>query len=115
MNKEVNEIFDEWKRFLSWCYETNDKTVEIHRDKLKYIMDYTTNLQQENKQYESDISKLMYENENNERLFKQLKDNWNKLKEYIVKKYYMFIPLNASTTCINKLMEKMQELEGDDK
>ena len=60
MNKEVNEIFDEWKRFLSWCYETNDKTVEIHRDKLKYVMDYTTNLQQENKQLQNKISEYQF-------------------------------------------------------
>ena len=53
MNDEIREIFnieelfDEWKRFLSWCYENNDKTVEIHRDKLKWVMDYITNLQDE--------------------------------------------------------------------
>ena len=47
MNEEIKEIFKEWKQFLSWCYENNDKTVEIHRDKVKYIIDYITNLQQE--------------------------------------------------------------------
>ena len=41
----MNELFEEWKQFLSWCYENNDKTVEIHRDKLKWVMDYITNLQ----------------------------------------------------------------------
>ena len=45
---------------------------------------------------------------------KQLKDNWNKLKEYIVNEYFMFIPLNATTKSIMILLEKMQELEKGD-
>ena len=45
---EIDEIFNEWKTFLSWCYENNDKTVEIHRDKIEYVMNYITNLQKEN-------------------------------------------------------------------
>ena len=51
MNNEIKEILDEWKKFLSWCYENNDKTVEIHRDKLEYIIDYITNLQKTNKNH----------------------------------------------------------------
>ena len=42
---------------------------------------------------------------------KQLKDNWNKLKDYIVKEYYMYLPLEASTRSITILIDKMQELE----
>lgn len=42
---------------------------------------------------------------------KQLKDNWNKLKEYIVKEYYMYLPLEASTKPIIILTDKMQKLE----
>jgi len=59
MNNEIKETFDmqelfkEWKQFLSWCYENNDKTVEIHRDKLKYTMDYITNLE---KKYENAVA-----------------------------------------------------------
>ena len=53
-DKELNEIFNEWKQFLLWCYENNDKTIEIHRDKAKYVMDY--------------INKLQF--------------NWNSLREY---------------------------------
>lgn len=41
MNKEVNGIFEQWKQFLSWCYENNDKTTEIHRDNLERVMAYT--------------------------------------------------------------------------
>lgn len=42
---------------------------------------------------------------------KQLKYNWNKLKEYIVKEYYMYLPLEASTKSITILINKMHELE----
>lgn len=45
---EINELFNEWKTFLSWCYENNDKTVEIHRDKIEYVMNYIIKLQKEN-------------------------------------------------------------------
>ena len=38
-------------------------------------------------------------------------DNWNKLKDYIVKEYYMYLPLEASTRSITILIDKMQELE----
>ncbi len=42
---------------------------------------------------------------------KQLKDNWNKLKDFISKEYYMYLPLEASTKSITILIGKMQELE----
>ncbi len=42
---------------------------------------------------------------------RSLKDNWNKLKDYIVKEYYMYLPLEASTRSITILIDKMQELE----
>ena len=42
---------------------------------------------------------------------KQLKDNWNKLKEFIAKEYYMYLPLEASTKSVTILIDKMQELE----
>ena len=54
--------------------------------------------------------RLKKENEEN----KQLKDNWNKLKEFIVKEYYMYLPLEASTKSITILIDKMQELQGSD-
>lgn len=54
--------------------------------------------------------RLKNENEEN----KQLKDNWNKLKEFIVKEYYMYLPLEASTKSITILIDKMQELQGSD-
>lgn len=40
-----------------------------------------------------------------------LEDNWNKLKDYIVKEYYMYLPLEASAKSITILIDKMKELE----
>ena len=45
MSEEINKIFEEWKQFLSWCYENNDKTTEIHRDNLERVMEYTRHLE----------------------------------------------------------------------
>jgi len=41
----------------------------------------------------------------------QLKDNWNKLKDYIVKEYYIYLPLEASAKSITILIDKIKELE----
>lgn len=56
----------------------------------------------------SDIKPLLdkLEQEN-----KRLKDNWNELKEFIVKEYYMYLPLQANTKPITILIDKMQEIE----
>lgn len=43
--------------------------------------------------------------------YKKSKDNWNKLKDYIVKEYYMYLPLAASTKSITILIDKIKELE----
>ena len=42
---------------------------------------------------------------------KQLKGNLNKLKEFIAKEYYMYLPLEASTKSVTILIDKIQELE----
>ena len=56
-------------------------------------------------------AKLLNETEEQ---YKKQKDNWNKLKDYIVKEYYMYLPLEASTRSITILIDKMQELQGSD-
>ena len=43
--------------------------------------------------------------------YKDYKDNWNKLKDFIAKEYYMYLPLDASAKPIMILIDKMQELE----
>lgn len=58
---------------------------------------------------------LKLQNKNLQQENQQLKDNWNKLKEFIAKEYYMYLPLEATTKSITILIDKMQELEKSDK
>ena len=67
------------------------------------------------KLYEMGISALK-EIENLQQENKQLKDNWNKLKEIIKKKFVAqggFISYEWNDL-LNELLDKMQELEGSD-
>ena len=75
------------------------------------------NIYSEDKMYEnysSEIEKMQKCIDELQQENKQLKDNWNKLKEFIVKEYYMYLPLEASTKSITILIDKMHELEGSD-
>ena len=58
MSEEVNKIFEQWKQFLSWCYENNDKTTEIHRDNLEKVMEYTEKLETQLQQKENIIKEV---------------------------------------------------------
>ena len=76
-------------------------------------------LQQENKILKENaenndkvVDKVNWENQLLKKENKQLENNWNKLKDYIVKEYYIHLPLEASTTSIIILINKMQEIEG---
>ena len=69
---------------------------------------------EENKQLKDNIRQM---DNSVDKLQKQLikeKDNWNELKEFIVKEYYMYLPLEASAKPITILTDKMQELQGSD-
>ena len=61
MSEEINKIFEQWKQFLSWCYENNDKTTEIHRDNLEKVMEYTEKLQNQLQQKENIIKEIREE------------------------------------------------------
>lgn len=83
-----------------------------------YHNDCIENLQQENKQLKERIAYLERSNNRREdtileqrQKISDLEDNWNKLKDYIVKEYYMYLPLEASTKSITILIDKMKELE----
>lgn len=43
---------------------------------------------------------------------KQLKDNWNKLKEFVLKKQAVLF--NTEYTCYSNILDKMQEIEQGD-
>ena len=46
--------------------------------------------------------------------YKQLKDNWNKLKEYIGTEWYCFDNESVEFEVAKDILNKMQELEGSD-
>ena len=82
MNKEINTIIAN----LDDCIGMFDYLLTPTESKL--LVSYIAELQQENK---------------------QLKDNWNKLKEYLSKKEKL--TFNSWNTGIHEIQRKMQELE----
>lgn len=113
-----------------WVSVTKGKEIEEFESDVQKLYDYTMNLQKENQQLK--LINKEYERLNKENFrgfkitnvkeydidellsYKKYKNNWNKLKEFIVKEYYMYLPLEASTKSITILIDKMQELQGSD-
>ena len=93
---------------------------KVHRSFPKVVDKSYEQLQQENKQIQEELECTIGIVEHNRIISEknkeihQLKDNWNKLKEFIAKEYYMYLPLEASTKSITILINKMQELEESD-
>lgn len=78
-----------------------------------------TSIEQE--KLENELSHKKYELENlNEEMAKenkQLKDNWNKLKEWVNKHYDYYMNNEdyvGGRLCFTDMKDKMQELEGSD-
>lgn len=99
MNKEILEItkkfHDTYEKLASeYTYETREDTkvfdINSNNGKLMYA---TVN---------EIVSPILKEN-------KQLKDNWNKLKEFVLKKQAVLF--NTEYTCYSNVLDKMQELE----
>lgn len=93
MNKDYKPINNLWKDSEGYRYFGTLKLsskIKYDGDDFIPLWEWINQLQQENK---------------------QLKDNWNKLKEFIVKEYYMYLPLEANAKSITILIDKMQELE----
>ena len=84
MNKEIEDAL----HMLLHC-SLKDTEYETQVEQYKIVRNYITNLEQENK---------------------QLKDNWNKLKEYAKEVISTDNELYGTD-----LLDKMEELEGSDK
>lgn len=94
MNIEITDLDNILNYLETTSLEPHDDySSEFTYKEQKILYKYIKQLQQENK---------------------QLKSNWNKLKDYIVKEYYIYLPLAASTKSITILIDKMKELEGSD-
>ena len=89
MNKEINTIIAN----LEGCIGMFDYLLTPTESKL--LVSYIEELQQKNK---------------------QLKDNWNKLKEYISNEWYSYDNDSVEFEVAKDILDKMEELEqGSDK
>lgn len=92
MNKKVKEFLDK-----SANYE---------------VIEYIGNLQQENRQLNEEYTRVQKMYEDTFRDYQQLKDNWNKLRDYVLKK--QAILFDTEYTCYSNVLDKMKEIEGND-
>ena len=100
----------EEKDFFKTCFNTVaslDVKNESQAIAKEVVLSEVERLQQENKQLKE---KLDYDLQWAFKYDKQV-GNWNKLKEFIVKEYYMYLPLEANAKPITILIDKMQEIE----
>lgn len=88
MNKEINTIIDS----LEGCIGMFDYMITPIESNL--LVSYIRELQQENK---------------------QLKDNWNKLKEYIGTEWYSYDNDSVEFEVARDILNKIEEMMGGDK
>ena len=123
MNKDYKSINNLWKDSEGYRYFGTLKLsskIKYDGDDFIPLWEWINQLQQENKQLKecycnrTDCSGRIKNSRKYDSLYqkynKQL-DNWNKLREFIVKEYYMYLPLEENTKSITILIDKMQELE----
>lgn len=127
MNKEFKPVTNLWKDSEGYRYFGTLKLsskIKYDGDDFIQLWEWVNQLQQENKQlqkeleeYKNPIRYFKYANKNVVDENKQLKDNWNKLREWIVynkhnentEQHYLVVDYGT-------LLGKMQELEqGRDK
>lgn len=93
------------------------------KKQLEFYKDLSEQLQRENKILRENakhndkvVDKVNWENMLLKKENKQLKDNWNELREVIRKKqdYYRYVKDNRYRKFLSELLDKMQEIEGND-
>ena len=89
-----------------------DIQIEVYEQLIEQLQQENEMLKENAENNDKVVDKVNWENMLLKKENEQLKNNWNKLKDYIVKEYYIHLPLEASTTSIIILINKMQEIEG---
>ena len=93
------------KEYLKKWREDNKEHIQ------NYKKEYAKNHDSSFKKLQDNYKQLQQEN-------KQLKDNWNKLKEYVKENLYFYSGLQGEDLEINDemkdILDKMQELEQGD-
>lgn len=86
--------------------EDRKKLAQLNEINLLDIIEF---LQNDRKQWINQFSKTHNESIDIQKENKQLKDNWNKLKEFVLKKQAVLF--KTEYTCYSNILDKMQELE----
>lgn len=111
-NKQLKETYKEVFNNYQKLKKDNETLtlLNIHQS------DKIQQLKEELEEYKNPIKYFKYANKNVTEENKQLKDNWNKLKEYMIKQQTRIVIENTDEDefVYTDLLNKMQELEGSD-
>lgn len=118
MSDEYKPINNLWKDSEGYRYFGTLKLsskIKYAGDDFIQLWEWVKQLQQENKQLKEELEYTIrivehnrIINEKNKEIH-QLKDNWNKLKEFVLKKQAVLF--NTEYTCYSNILDKMQEIE----
>lgn len=97
-------------KVLIYSQEDLDLILELEKEKNEELQQENRQLQKELEEYKNPIKYFKYANKNVVEENKQLKDNWNKLKEYI-RKNIIYDDVGMKILDPSPLEDYMQELE----
>ena len=96
--------------------------IVLSEEETKDVQKAIKQLQQENKILKENaenndkvVDKVNWENQLLKKENEQLKDNWNKLKEYIGTEWYSYDNDSVEFEVARDILDKMEEMIGDDK
>ena len=89
-----------------------NNSIVLSEEETKDVQKAIKQLQQKNQKLNGTIQTYDILLKANTEENKQLKDNWNKLKEFVLKKQAVLF--NTEYTCYSNVLNKIQELEGSD-
>lgn len=78
------------------------------------LLDIIEFLQNDRKQWINQFAQTHNESIDIQKENKQLKDNWNKLREYIGSEWYCYDNESVECEVAGDILDKMQELQGND-
>lgn len=103
-----NHAYISYNKKSTYEFELSEERAECIANKYDGL---TNELQQENKKLNGAIQTYDILLKSNTEENKKLKDNWNKLKEWIYEEHCLYIPEIAKNSTYQLVFSKMQELE----